>query len=51
MQVYEPIIHRFESCQRKNNVLIYDSQRFPGKSSEWYFFYLISDNNNKNKNI
>lgn len=39
MQVYEPILHRFESCQRKNNVLIYDSQRYIGKSSEWYLFF------------
>uniref|UniRef100_A0A915ERU6 C2H2-type domain-containing protein n=1 Tax=Ditylenchus dipsaci TaxID=166011 RepID=A0A915ERU6_9BILA len=37
MDHYGPIEFRFDSSQRKNQVIIYDSVRYPGKSSEWYF--------------
>jgi hypothetical protein len=33
----EPVKFRFDSAQRKNKVILYDSKRFPGKTSEWYF--------------
>ncbi|KAH7721939.1 Zinc fingerC2H2 type family protein [Aphelenchoides avenae] len=34
---YGPVEFRFDSSQRKNPVIIYDSRRCSGKTSEWYF--------------
>lgn len=32
-----PVLFRFDSAQRKKPVIIFDSIRFIGKSSEWFF--------------
>lgn len=34
---YGPVLFRFDSAQRKKPVIIFDSTRFPNKSSEWFF--------------
>ena len=33
---YGPVRFRFESSQRKNDVVLYDSELYRGKTSEWF---------------
>uniref|UniRef100_A0A7E4VGG4 C2H2-type domain-containing protein n=1 Tax=Panagrellus redivivus TaxID=6233 RepID=A0A7E4VGG4_PANRE len=37
MEVFAPIEISMPSLQHKHPVIIYDSKRWPGRSSEWYF--------------
>uniref|UniRef100_A0AC35GK68 Uncharacterized protein n=1 Tax=Panagrolaimus sp. PS1159 TaxID=55785 RepID=A0AC35GK68_9BILA len=37
MDVFAPVEVTLPSLQHKHPVVIYDSKRFPGKSSEWFF--------------
>jgi hypothetical protein len=34
---YGPVQYRFDSTQRKKQVIVYNSLKFPGHASEWYF--------------